>query len=574
MSLPLPVADGRRTRRALGGLVRAHALGFVFAVLALAAAAVAGIASPLLLGAIIDAVAGADIDAVRILLLVLLMIMIAQAATVLWARIAVARVGERMLADLRDRLVSHVLRLPERRVEAAGRGEVVSRVSGDVAVVGETVSSVVPNAASAAFSIAAAAVGLGAIDPRLTLAACLAVPIQWIAVRHHLRRSMPVYRASREAAGERAQRMLEGIDAHATLSAFGLTRQVEGRVDESARRAAELTVAAARLGVRFWGRLNLAEFIGLAALLVAGFFLVRSGDISLGAATAGALMFLNLFGPIGTVLAGFDDLQRASASLSRLVGVLDEPSEIRAGVGDAHDGHTHGADVGIEIEGIGHAYGTLPVLVDVDLHIRPHEHVAIVGATGAGKSTLAAIVCGRLAVQRGSVRFTGAANPRIALVAQENHVFAGPLAEDLRLARPDAADADLEAALAVAGADGWASRLPEGIHTPIGVGGVELTDVQRQQLALARVHLRDPQLLILDEAASEAGSADGDVLDRAALRLARHRTTITIAHRLEQADRADRVIVMEAGRIVEEGAPMVLLAADGEYARLWAASGH
>ncbi|WP_460796387.1 ABC transporter ATP-binding protein [Microbacterium sp. GXF0217] len=573
MSLPLPVAEGRRTRRVLGGLIRAHARGFFLAVLALALAAGAGVASPLLLGAAIDAVAVADVDALRIVLLGLLTIVVIQAGMALWSRIAVARVGERMLADLRDRLVFHVLRLPERRVEAAGRGEVVSRVSGDVAVVGETVSSVVPNAASAGFSIVASAIGLGAIDPRLTLAACLAVPIQWVALRHHLRRSMPVYRASRAAAGERSQRMLEGIDAQATVSAFGLTQQVEERVDESAREAADLTVRAARLGVRFWGRLNLAELVGLAALLIAGFFLVGEGAITLGAATAGALMFLNLFGPIGTVLAGFDDLQRASASLARLVGVLDEPVETpRADEVDA--GGVLRSDVGVVIEGIRHAYVGAPVLVGVDLRIRPREHVAIVGATGAGKSTLAAIVCGRLDAQAGTVRFTGDAQPRIALVAQENHVFAGPLADDLRLAAPVAGDEDLEAALAVVGASAWVSRLPDGLGTVIGAGGVILTDVQRQQLALARVQLRDPQVLVLDEAASEAGSADGDVLDRAALRLAEGRTTITIAHRLEQADRADRVIVMDAGRIVEAGAPAELRDAGGEYARLWAVSGH
>ncbi|GAA4770667.1 ABC transporter ATP-binding protein [Microbacterium gilvum] len=568
MSLPLATADSRRTRRALGELVRGQAAGFAVAVAALAAGAAAGVASPLVLGAVVDAVTARERDDVTALVIALVAVVIVQALTAVWSRVAVVRVGERMLARLRDRLVTHVLRLPERRVEDAGRGEVVSRVSGDVAVVGDTVSSVVPGTAAAAFSIAAAAAGLGAIDLRLTLAACVAVPIQWLALRRHLRRSMPVYRASRAAAGERSQRMLEAIEARGTLTAFGTTRMAEERVDESARLTADLSMRATRLSARFWGRLNMAEFAGLAAVLVIGFALVRSGAASIGAATAAALMFLNLFGPMGTVLAGFDDLQRAAASLARLVGVLDEPVETAADVSAGAR-----APVGIEISGLSHAYGERVVLDDVSLAIRPGEHVAIVGASGAGKSTLAALVCGRLDVERGSVRFTGAAAPRIVLVTQENHVFAGALADDLRMAAPDADDEALRGALAAAGADGWAARLPDGLSTAVGAGGQELTEVRRQQLALARVRLVDPDVLVLDEAASEAGSADGDVLDRAALRLAAGRTTLTIAHRLEQARAADRVVVMDAGRVVEEGTHAQLLAAGDGYARLWRAYG-
>ncbi|GAB3595986.1 ABC transporter ATP-binding protein [Microbacterium tumbae] len=573
MTTPLQTADGRRTVRMLGSLIGRHRGGFALAVLVLALGAAAGVASPLVLGGMIDAAVARDGAGVRMLLVLLLAAVVVQAALAAASHVAVARVGERILAALREQIVAHVLRLPERRVEAAGRGELVARVSGDVAVVGETVSAVVPRVAGASFAIAAAAVGLGAIDLRLTLAACLAVPVQWLALRSHLRRSMPVYRASRAAAGERSQRMLEGLDAQETLTAFGITGRVEVQVDAAAKEAASLGMKAVGLGTRFSRWLNTAELVGVAAVLVVGFLLVGGGEATVGAATAAALMFLNLFGPMGQVLDGFDDLQRASASLSRLVGVLDEPAEAADPAADPV-GVEDEAPVEIVVEGVSYAYGDVPVLADVTLRVAPGEHLAVVGASGAGKSTLASLLCGRLAVQEGNVELRGSADPRVALVTQENHVFAGTLAEDLRLADPAATDEQLRAALAGVGAEGWVSRLEDGIAATIGAGGVALTDVQRQQLALARVALFDPRVLVLDEAASEAGSLDGDLLDRAALSLARGRTAVTIAHRLEQARSADRIIVMDAGRIVEQGTHAELLSAGGAYARLWTLSGH
>ncbi|MCQ0018980.1 ATP-binding cassette domain-containing protein [Actinomadura madurae] len=221
-----------------------------------------------------------------------------------------------------------------------------------------------------------------------------------------------------------------------------------------------------------------------------------------------------------------------------------------------------------------------PVLHGVDLELRPGERVALVGASGAGKTTVARLVAGVHRPGAGTVLVggvdladlgPGAARRAVALVTQEVHVFAGPLAADLRLARPGATGADLRAALAAVGALEWARALPDGLDTVVGDGGHRLTAAQAQQLALARLVLADPRIAVLDEATAEAGSSGARTLERAADSAVADRTALIVAHRLTQAASADRVVVMEDGRVVESGTHDELRAAGGRYAALWQA---
>lgn len=572
---PLPIATAAQTRRAALALARPRWIAVVAGV-ALLLATAAGLAIPALLGHIVDLVGepGADADLTGAALLLLLAAVVQGGLTAI-GQALVARLGEGALALLRERVVERVLTLPLARIERAGSGDLVSRVSDDVAEIAEAVRQALPRMASSALIVGLTVVGLAVLDWRLALAGLLAVPIQAHTLRWYLGRSAPVYAAERRAAAARAQQLLDSVSGAGTVRAFGLGPAHVARVERRSLDALGFTMTAVGLITRFFARLNLAELIGITAILATGFALVRADAITVGAATAAALYFIRLFDPINVLLVLVDDAQRAGASLSRLVGIvtLDVPAEPTA--------PPRPADASIVLEGVRHAYVEgHDVLGGIDLTIAPGERVALIGASGAGKTTLARVVAGIQPPTGGLVLLGGvalaqlgrAATARtVGLVSQEVHVFAGALADDLRLVRPAAVDDELVAALARVGALEWVRALPDGLDTLVGDGGATLTAEQAQQLALARIVLADHPIVILDEATAEAGSSGARTLERAAAAALEGRTAIVVAHRLTQAASADRVVVLEAGRIAEAGAHAELVAAGGPYAALWSA---
>ena len=572
----LPVADGRRVRAVVGELLgqTKGQTAAAFAMLVFATA-IGRFTAPLL-GRVVDLVTAHRPAAELVTPVVeLVIVAVGQAIATAIGVSLVARLGETILASLRERFVERALGLPLDQLERAGSGDLTTRVTNDVSVIADAVREALPELGQSVLTVVLTLGALAVLDWRFLLAALVAVPIQVWTVSWYVPRAKPLYAKQREAVGTQQQQLLDTIGGAATVRAFRLTDTHLDRVRQRSNSAVDLALQGVRLVTRFYARLNLAEFVGLSAILAMGFLLVGANAVTVGVATAAALYFHSLFGPITTALALVDDAQAATASLARLIGVADLPPAAEP------TNPARPVDAAVKTAGTSFSYvDGHPVLLDVDLSVAPGERVALVGASGAGKTTLAKLIAGIHRPSAGSITLGGVSldelgptgtSRTVALISQEVHVFAGPLADDLRLSRPAATDAELLAALGKVGALSWVDSLPDGLATVVGEGGHQLTVTQAQQLALVRLVLADPPIAILDEATADAGSAGARVLESSAAAALEGRTALVVAHRLTQAAASDRIVVLDAGAVVETGTHEELVAAGGQYAKLWTA---
>jgi ATP-binding cassette, subfamily C, bacterial len=566
----LPVAAPSAARRAALRLVRADARAVTAMVALNALAAAAGLAGPWLVGRIIDAVrAGDGPDAVDHLALGIVASALAQLVLARQARLVAHRFGERTLSRVRERYVERVLALPTGVVERAGAGEIAARGTGDVAAMAVTLRDAGPDlflaAVQALFLLAAVVV----VAPPLGACGVVGLVGMWFATRWYLRRAHTAYLAEGAAGAALAEVLTATAAGARTVEALRLQeRRIEacrGAI-ETGRRTRERTLA---LRSVLFPVVDVCHVLPVAAVLLAGGALLASGTMTLGAVAAAALYLQQLTQPLNTIMWNVERLQSSTAAFARVEGLA---TDVPAPPPSA----PHGEQVAVRDVHFGYPGHDRDALRGVDLDLRPGERIALVGPSGAGKSTLGRLLAGLDAPRTGSVTVGGVPvagldraerRRHIVLVTQEHHVFLGTVRDNLLLTAPDAGDDALLAALATAGCR--IEELPDGLDTPLGPGGRRAGGALAQQLALARVVLADPHTVVLDEATALLDPATARSTERALAAALAGRTVIAIAHRLHTAHDADRVAVMQDGRVTELGTHDELIAGGGAYAALW-----
>lgn len=568
----LPIASNATVFRKLRELIGQYKgeLALVLAIQLIVAFAT--VVTPWIIGKSLDDVAGGTTASVlRTNIIILIVAVIVQSLTAGLGEYFSRVLGQKMFHRLRSDLVSSVTHLPLSTVEAAGTGDLLGRTTNDINRIEFVVRVGISRIMMLTMQVIVTVVAAMLVDWRVGFVVALSfIPVFFI-VRRYLRRTVAAYLASSSLYAEVSGEITETVEQSATVDSLDMApirdRRAAALVQEQ---WANERYTAFQRGLFSFGMI-ITLFMPVIIAVLWGAWLVGLGVVTVGTVVSVALYAQQMRGPVDELSWWIDELQFAAVALARIFGVAEVPSDRVIGK-DLPIGEE------IIVDDVTFAYrDSRPVLHNVSLNVVPGERLAIVGPSGAGKSTLGRLIAGVNPPDSGSITVGGVEvttieekhlHRTVALVTQENHVFVGTIADNLRFAAPEAKDIRLWDALETVDAS-WVKKLPDGLETKVGSGALELAPAQAQQLALARIVLLDPDVLILDEATSLLDPTAARSAELALGRVLEGRTVISIAHRLYTAYDADRVCVMIDGRVAELGSHAELVALGGEYASLW-----
>jgi ATP-binding cassette subfamily B protein/subfamily B ATP-binding cassette protein MsbA len=570
-------ADRGATARRLLGELRPYSRSLSLALVLVAASALSQAGGPWLIGRAIDHdILGRDPAGLLRTMVVLLGVYVVGALAQRGQIRQVGSVGQSILASMRGRIFERLLRLPLRYFDRHPIGDLMSRVTNDVDTLNQLLSQGFTQLLGSFFSLIGIVIAMLILDWRLALVCFTIIPVMLLTNVFFARRARRAFRTTRETVSDVTAGLQEEIVGIREAQAFNRTETNIERFRErnAANRAAN--VQAVTITSAFAPAINVLSTLSTAVVIGFGGYLVVRSALTIGVLAAFLIYVQQFFRPIQLASQVYTQAQAALAGAERIYNILEEEPEPPDPPGIPKLPDVEGR---IEFEKVTFAYKPgRPVLHGIDFEVEPGQTVALVGPTGAGKTTIANLIPRFYDVSAGAVRIDGhdvrevqrrSLRERIATVLQEPFLFSGTVAENIGYGRSGASRKEIEAAARAVSAHGFISNLPDRYETVLGTGGGTLSQGQRQLVSFARAVLAEPRILILDEATSNVDTRTEALIQEALGTLLKGRTSVVIAHRLSTIRNADVILVVEGGRIAERGAHSSLLAAGGLYADLY-----